>query len=109
MVRPNVEFLDSGPAPWHKVSEGVYEKVLSRDEETRGYTRLVKFEPGSKISDILVHDFHEEFIVIDGSLVDETLGKKYVKGCYSFRNPGKKHGPFHSQDGCLAVEIRYYG
>jgi len=109
MGRKNIECLDSETIPWTKIHEGIFERVLSRDEETKAYTRLVKFDAGSTLRDILVHDFYEEFIVLDGSLVDETLKKTFTSGMYAFRGPGLKHGPFNSPEGCLAAEIRYYG
>jgi hypothetical protein len=111
MGRKNIEYLDSETIPWTKIDEGmgIFERVLSRDEDTKAYTRLVKFEVGAQLPDIIVHDFFEEFIVIDGGLVDDTLKKTFTRGMYAFRRPGLKHGPFRSPKGCLAVEIRYYG
>ena len=109
MARENKEFFDTDLLPWNKIGEGVYEKILSKDEETGAYTRLLKIEPGGKIEGILTHDFCEEVYIIKGSLVDKTLNKKFTAGMYAYRNPGMKHGPYESPDGFLAIEIRYYG
>jgi ChrR Cupin-like domain len=105
----SVEHLDPGTLSWTRIHEGVFEKVLHRDESTRAYTRLVMFDPGSRIPDVLVHDFFEEFVVIEGSIIDETLNRTFTQGMFAFRRPGLRHGPFSCPSGCLAVEIRYYG
>ncbi len=107
MNRKSIEWLDSETIPWTKIHDGVYERVLSRGEGTEALTRLVKFDAGVDMRNVLVHDFFEEFVVIDGSLTDLTLNKTFTKGMYALRLPGLKHGPFTSKDGCLAVEIRY--
>ncbi|MDG6926644.1 MAG: cupin domain-containing protein [Nitrososphaerota archaeon] len=109
MPRKSLEYLDSESIPWTRIHEGVYERVLSRDPDTNAYTRLVRFDAGSRMDDILVHDFFEEFVVVDGSLTDHTLNKTFTRGAYAFRAPGLKHGPFSSPNGCLAIEIRYFG
>jgi quercetin dioxygenase-like cupin family protein len=108
MTRKSIEWLDSESLPWTKIQEGVYERVLSRDEETKALTRLVKFDPGASMRDIISHEFCEEFVVFEGSLTDITLNKTFTRGTYAFRAPGQKHGPFKSEKGCFAVEIRYF-
>jgi len=108
MTGASVEHLDPETIPWKKIMGGVYEKVLYRDDVTQAYTRLVKFDVGSRIDSVLVHDFFEEFLVIDGALTDSSLNKTFTKGMFAMRRPGLKHGPFSSPDGCLAVEVRYY-
>jgi len=108
MPSASIEYLDPEAIPWTKIMEGVHERVLCRDEATRAYTRLVKFDVGSRIDSVLVHDFFEEFLVIEGSLTDSSLNKTFTKGMFAMRRPGLKHGPFVSPEGCLAVETRYY-
>lgn len=89
--------------------EGVYEKILSFDEETGAYTRLLKYEPGAETNEVLQHDFYEEVYVIKGDLTDKRLGKTFTEGMYAVRQPGMKHGPYKSQKGFLTIEIRHYG
>ena len=108
MATESIEHLDPEKIPWKKVYEGIFERVLHRDEDSRAYTRLVRFEAGSRLDTVLSHDFFEEFIVIDGALTDEALGKTFTRGMFAYRRPGLKHGPFSSPTGCLAVEVRYY-
>jgi len=109
MSRENKEFFDTELLPWNKIGEGLYEKILSKDEETGAYTRLLKFEPGAEINNILSHDFFEEVYIVKGTLIDKRLNKTYTEGMYAFRNPGMEHGPFVSPTGCITFEIRYYG
>lgn len=109
MSNGSIEHLDPDTIEWKKIYEGVFERVLRKDDETRACTRLVRFEPGSRLNSILEHEFYEEFLVIDGALIDSTLQKTYTRGMYAYRPPGLKHGPFMSPEGCLAVEIRYFG
>lgn len=104
-----MEHLDPETIPWTKIHDRVFERILHRDEESKAYTRLVKFEPGCRMDVVLEHEFFEEFLVIEGALVDSGLKKTFTKGMYAFRPPGLKHGPFLSPEGCLAIEVRYFG
>lgn len=109
MPRENLEFSDTELIPWRMVRDGVYEKILSRDEETGAYTRLLKLEPGAEIPELLTHDFYEEVYILRGILIDKRLGKIFSEGMYAFRNPGMEHGPYVSTTGCMTIEFRYYG
>ncbi len=109
MGRENKEFFDTELLPWNKIAEGIYEKVLSKDDETGAYTRLLKFEPGAELPNRLVHDFFEEVYIVKGALVDKHLNKTFTEGMYAFRNPGMEHGPYVSPTGCITFEVRYYG
>ncbi len=109
MARPDMEFFDTDTIPWNKIADGIYEKILSKDEETGAYTRLLKFEPGAEIPNVLTHDFFEEVYIVKGVLIDKRLNKTFTEGMYAFRNPGMEHGPFVSPTGCITFEIRYYG
>jgi hypothetical protein len=68
--------------PFPEGPEGMWEKVLSRDEETGSYTRLIKADPQLVISEKRVHDFCNP--------------------------PGYEHGPYTSATGWLALEFVYY-
>jgi|BEDMetMinimDraft_2_1075160.scaffolds.fasta_scaffold03076_1 hypothetical protein len=103
-----MEFFDTSSLEWNRLGEKVYEKILSKDEETGSYTRLLKFEPGGKIEKQQEHPFFEEVYIIEGTLTDLSLNKTFSKGMYAFRNPGMKHGPYVSIDGCLTIEFRYF-
>ena len=109
MPRPNREFFDTALINWSRIEDGVYEKILSRDDATGACTRMLKFETHAETSNVLAHDFFEEVYVIRGSLIDKRLGKTFTEGMYAFRNPGMQHGPFASPNGCVTLEVRYYG
>jgi len=89
--------------------EGVSEKILSRDRESGAYVRLLRFNPGDETSEVRTHNFYEEVYILDGTLMDKRLGKTFTKDMFAFRNPGMKHGPYFSPDGCTTIEFRYFG
>jgi hypothetical protein len=110
------EFADVGAVPWTPVAgspsagaggPGIEEKILSRDPDTGDVTRLLRFAPGVKTTDTIAHDFWEEVLIVDGSLVDLRLGLTFTAGMYACRPPGMTHGPYASPDGALLFETRY--
>jgi len=111
MAKMEMEFSDADMIPWRPVEgfqKGVYEKILSLDEETGSYTRLLKFDPGVETKETLVHDFWKEVYILRGSLIDLGKGQTFVEGYYACRPPGMKHGPYRVPMGCTTLEIRYY-
>jgi hypothetical protein len=112
MPKPEMEFTDTSAAfPWQPVPggpAGLDEKILSRDPEAGDYTRLLRFPIGFRGSEVLVHDFWEEVLILEGGFHDLTLGRTFLPGCYACRPPGMRHGPYECPDGCLAFEIRYH-
>lgn len=112
MPKKETEFFDAGLLEWKLIEgypEGAYEKILSFDEETGAYTRLLKIEPGVEIREVLEHDFCEEVFIVKGDLTDKRIRKTFTEGMYACRQPGMKHGPYISHRGFLAIEVRYYG
>ena len=115
MAKKEREFFDVKEIDWKPVEggsgasgPGVWEKILSRDEKTGDYTRILRLDPGVETSGVLTHDFWEEVIILEGSLVDQTLNQEFTKGMYGCRPPGMKHGPYRAPNGCMTFEIRYY-
>ena len=49
MPKPELEFFDPSEIPSQGISgiQGLSEQILSRDETTGDYTRLLRFEPGT--------------------------------------------------------------
>lgn len=98
--------------PWTPIGgvPGLFEKVLSRDQKTGNYTRLLRFEPGTDTTAMGVqrHEFWEEVFIIQGSIRDLPLNKTFSAGMYACRPPGMRHGPWVSDSGCLTFEIRYF-
>lgn len=112
MAKPEIEFIDIDTEyEWRPVEGdtlGIKEKILSLDPKTQSYTRLLKFPPGIRTSETLVHDFWEEVYIVEGELIDLGKKKTYGKGFYACRPPGMKHGPYEIPRGCITFEIRYY-
>jgi hypothetical protein len=112
MPKPEIEFIDTdtcyGWIPVGGDTLGIKEKILSKDLETGSYTRLLKFPPGIKTTEVLVHDFWEEVLILEGELMDMNKKQTYCAGFYACRPPGMKHGPYDIPRGCVTFEIRYY-
>lgn len=113
MPKPEFEFHIPGDTGWEHlngVRPGIFQKILTKDEESGNYTRLMKFEKGADFSHagVLTHEFWEEVWIVEGSLKDLTLQKTFSAGSYCCRPPGMKHGPYISETGALMFEVRYY-
>ncbi|MGO8718124.1 MAG: cupin domain-containing protein [Acidobacteriaceae bacterium] len=112
MAKAELEFFDHDRnINWRQVEggpQGIIEKILSLDPVTGSYTRLLKFPPGTRTSETLVHDFWEEVYILKGSLSDIAKKETYIEGMYACRPPGMKHGPYNIPDGCTTLEIRTY-
>jgi len=106
-MKKSINWINIEDIPWKVLKEGIYVKVLSSDPETGTYTRLLKFDPGARTSEVSIHNFWEEVFVLKGSIIDETAGMQVREGFYICREPGTKHGPFKSLDGCLLLECTY--
>ena len=115
MPKEEHEFFHPEEVAWEPVTggsgaaaEGMVEKILSFDEATGVCTRLLKFALGVETSEVLVHDFWEEVIILEGDLHDKTLNKTFTSGMYACRPPGMRHGPYAAPRGCMTFEVRYY-
>jgi hypothetical protein len=111
VAKAEIEFNTMEHVPWSSTGvAGLFEKILSRDEASGDYTRLLRFEPGTDTRPMGVqkHDFWEEVFIVQGSITDLSLGQTFTAGMYACRPPGMPHGPWTSGPGCLTFEIRYY-
>lgn len=112
MSKAEIEFIDTDTCyEWRRVEGdifGIMEKILSVDPETKSYTRLLKFPPGIKTLETLVHEFWEEVLILEGELIDLAKKQTFCTGFYACRPPGMKHGPYEIPRGCVTFEIRYY-
>ncbi|HUY55299.1 MAG TPA: cupin domain-containing protein [Candidatus Nanopelagicaceae bacterium] len=115
MPKQEMEFWDpfaDGAGEWVPITgvDGLAELVLSVDEVTGSYTRLLKFEPGADTTPMGVqrHDFWEEVLIYKGAIHDLTLGQTFYAGQYACRPPGMAHGPWVAAEGCITFEIRTY-
>jgi hypothetical protein len=100
------EFFPTGDIAWS--GSGITEKVLSQDAEDGTLTRLARWAPGTTSgTEVIRHDYVEEVYLLEGSLIDLTLGQTFGPGDYACRPPGMPHGPYSTADGCTMLEIRY--
>ena len=76
---------------WHKIT---YNDITGQG------TYILKMEPGAK-SKIHKHESFEEFIILDGELI-ETDGKILKKGDIVTFDPGSIHSSY-TKDGCLVL------
>lgn len=116
-MKPQSDFHGTVDIPWTEIAAtsssasgpGVTEKILSFDADYPEYkTRLIKMEPGFRGAKTLTHDFWEEVYILQGSMIDELNDMVYKEGYYCCRQPGMRHGPFNSPNGCLAIEFHYH-
>jgi hypothetical protein len=89
----------------------ITERILAKDPETGVATPILRLKPGADSSAMgeQIHDFWEEVYILEGSLVDLTLGMTFKAGEYACRPPGMPHGPWRTDEGVLAFEARYHG
>jgi len=115
--KPEHEFFDPGPLPWHQVAgsasggaggPGVSEKILAEDPATGDVTRLLRFAAGVETTETITHDFWEEVWIVEGTLIDLGKRQTFTAGMYACRPPGMVHGPYRvPAGGCVTFEIRY--
>ena len=90
--------------------EGAVEELtVSIDNETGEYTRLTRFHPGADTSEFggKHHAYPEEVYIVSGRLYDHAFEMWLEPGHYASRPPGEQHGPFHTDEGCLVLEISF--
>ncbi|UOM37150.1 cupin domain-containing protein [Acuticoccus sp. I52.16.1] len=100
----------SGWQPIPGVPDGVQQMPLAgeldEDVKTGRRTRLIRFAPGTLNDNVFVHDYWEEFFLMEGTL--EVDGQALEGYAYALRPPGTAHGPFFSRSGCIFLETQYY-
>ncbi len=90
--------------------EGVAEELtLSLDPQSGEYTRLTRFYPGADTTAFggKSHAYPEEVFIVSGRLYDQAFALWLETGHYASRPPGEVHGPFHSDIGCIVLEISF--
>jgi len=110
MAKKEQEIHETDSIPWTPVEgqEGIFEKVLNVDPETGSVTRFLKFEPGTRTQEVLIHDFYEEILLVEGTLIDTRKNLELKAGYYGYRHPGMEHGPYYIPDGVITFEVRNY-
>jgi len=112
MAKPEREFFpvtDIALTPCEGHVPSLTERILSADPERGVATRMLRFAPGTDTTPngVQVHDFWEEVYIVEGDMVDLSLGRTFSAGFYACRPPGMPHGPWRSDQGCLTFEVRY--
>jgi hypothetical protein len=112
LAKPELEFGAVEDVAWTPVPggpAGLDERILAPDEGRGVATRMLRFLPGvdTSANGVLRHDFWEEVFILEGELVDLTLGQTFGPGSYACRPPGMPHGPWVSPGGCVTFEVRY--
>ena len=90
--------------------EGMAEELtLSIDTQSGEYTRLTRFHPGADTAAFgkKSHAYPEEVFIVSGRLYDQAFGLWLETGHYASRPPGEIHGPFHTDIGCIVLEISF--
>lgn len=90
--------------------EGIAEELtLSMDEASGEYTRLTRFLPGADTTPFggKTHAYPEEVFIVSGRLYDHAFGRWLEAGDYASRPPGELHGPFHTDVGCIVLEVSF--
>ncbi len=113
MPKPELEFFDPNERmQWSPIAgvEGLEEIVLSKDEETGDYTRILRFAPGTDTTPLgeQRHEFWEEVWIVSGGIHDLGLDELFTAGMYACRPPGMPHGPWQAPEGAITFETRYY-
>jgi len=109
MPKPALEFFALRSVEWAPVSTGVSERVLARDDDGVGLTRVLRWDAGLDTSPLgpVAHDYVEEVLILSGSIHDLSLDMTFTAGDYACRPPGMPHGPWVSSEGCEMFEVRY--
>ena len=107
MPKPALEFFPVASVEWSPVSPGVWERVLARDSDGVGLTRMLRWDAGFESTEPAVHDYVEEVYILSGAMHDTTLDRIFATGDYACRPPGVVHGPWTSSAGCEMLEVRY--
>ena len=106
----SIEFTDYHEYPLEPTGqEGIYHRVIAKDEEGIGIMHVVEYVPGTDTTECGVqrHDFWEFVYILEGSMIDLTLGQEFKAGSAAFRLPGMAHGPWRiPEGGCKLFEIK---
>ena len=95
----NVEFVPFDN--YGSIVPGMYWHKISYDKKNGGQgTYILKMEPGAK-SLPHKHTGFEEFLMLDGELIDPD-GKIFKKGDFISFEPGSNHSS-HTINGCLVL------
>jgi hypothetical protein len=115
VLKEHLEFftlnLSSGWETPPGYPKGLEQKILAGSLDEKGKrgsrTRLLRFQPGAFTTEPFEHDYWEEVFQVAGDLT--VGGETFRPYTYACRPPHVPHGPFKSKEGCLLLEIHYFG
>jgi hypothetical protein len=117
--KEHLEFFEiDETSGWEEIAPGIVAKTLAGSlDETRkiGHlNRLARWAPHARIDEVRVHDFHEEVLVVSGSLLVASplpphRMEVFRAPTFACRPPGAKHGPFQAgPEGCVLFETSFF-
>lgn len=92
--RPYTKALDTAQIPWKRINFGLYQKVLSRDPDTKARTALAWAIPDEGYQapkTAHYHNTYEEIIIVHGSLSFNSVDW-LTRGAYCWHAPRTIHG-----------------
>jgi hypothetical protein len=112
MAKDELEFFSVDTVEWTQCegkAPGLTERVLTSSGRPGIVSRILRFAPGTDTTanGTLRHDFWEEVYILEGSLTDLRLKQTFTAGSFACRPPGMEHGPWRTEEGCVAFEVRY--
>lgn len=110
MTRPHICFVQAQHVPWQAdafpaVRPGVDVKTLSVDDTDGSSTVIVRYPPGWALSAPQALAVHEEFLVLDGSLVID--GREYSRQHYAFLPRGYSRTSMRTTGGAVVLTMLY--
>ena len=93
---------------WEKVQDLVYEKILWMDEKSGTYARLIRVDAGFRGERALSHEFDEVVYILQGQVRNIQNGKTWHQGMFCQFPAGVEHGPLATEEGAVAIEVRYF-
>lgn len=108
MARPHTLFVQAQHVPWQTGNEpdprwDASVKILSQDNETGGYTAVMKVPPGFDLPGPVHFRCDFEFFVLEGAL--EVNGIEYSKDCYGFFPAGYRRDTNTSKEGAVVLAL----
>lgn len=110
-MKPELEFQDFKNFESEELNvKGLSQRVIAQIPNSEVATRILEWEPGTDSSPngVQIHDFWEELVILEGSIIDLKLDQEFTAGMVACRPPGMEHGPWVSPNGCKIFEVRYY-
>jgi quercetin dioxygenase-like cupin family protein len=98
--------IHSAAMPWREKSlQGVFEKMLWRDERTGGSIALIKFAKGAGIPEPHHHASNQFMLCLEGRYEYTATGIVLTPGTFYCNPKGNVHGPAVAHEETVVVEI----